>query len=150
MTIPERLLGELRALFGDGLQTGEAIRGRHASKTTWIAPEPAAGVPVSRVSDCIAKPADMGLIAPTAEHVGDGNFHHPILVDPADPGKADLAIVMEGTCTGEHGIGQGKRRYLAREAGPGRRTMTAIKAALDPQGIMRPGKILPDMPGPAA
>ena len=99
----------------------------------------------------------MGLVAPIAGHVGDGNFHHLILVDTADADETararayigwlnDLAISMEGTCTGEHGIGQGKRAYLAREAGPALGTMAAIKAALDPAGILNPGKILPDAP----
>ena len=115
-------------------------------------------VPVSRLADCLgaaeAKAAELSLIAPVAGHVGDGNFHNLILIDPdsAAERKAaetyigwlnDLAISMEGTCTGEHGIGQGKQPYLAREAGPGLRVMAAIKAALDPHGIMNPGKILP-------
>ena len=118
-------------------------------------------VPISRLADCILaareKAAAMGLIAPIAGHVGDGNFHHLILIDPQDRAEVaragefvgwlnDLALSMEGTCTGEHGIGQGKRRYLAREAGPGLRHMAAIKAALDPGQIMNPGKILPDPP----
>ncbi len=115
-------------------------------------------VPVSWLADCItqaeAAVAARGLIAPIAGHVGDGNFHHQILVDPLDEAENaraaeyvgwlnDLAISMGGTCTGEHGIGQGKRRYLEREAGAGIRHMAAIKAALDPKGIMNPGKILP-------
>lgn len=116
-------------------------------------------VPVSRLAECIAsaeaKVAQMGLIAPIAGHVGDGNFHHLILVDPenADECSAaseyigwlnDLAISFEGTCSGEHGIGQGKRRYLAREAGEALRFMVAVKSAFDPKGIMNPGKMLPD------
>ncbi|WP_347312839.1 FAD-binding oxidoreductase [Defluviimonas sp. SAOS-178_SWC] len=124
-------------------------------------------VPVSRLADCIAaaeaKVAEVGLVAPIAGHVGDGNFHHLILVDPNDTAECaraedhigwlnDLALSMEGTCTGEHGIGQGKRKYLEREAGPALHHMAAIKAALDPGNIMNPGKILgvTDGRGPAA
>lgn len=115
-------------------------------------------VPISRLADCIAaaqaKADELGLVAPIAGHVGDGNFHNLILIDPASPAEKaaahayigwlnDLALSMEGTCTGEHGIGQGKAKYLAREAGPAVAVMAAIKAALDPGGIMNPGKILP-------
>ena len=124
-------------------------------------------VPVSRLADCIsaaeAKVAEVGLVAPIAGHVGDGNFHHLILVDPNDAAECaraadyigwlnDLALSMEGTCTGEHGIGQGKRKYLGRETGPALAHMAAIKAALDPKGIMNPGKILGEAGGrgPAA
>jgi len=115
-------------------------------------------VPISRLADCVAaaqdKTAELGLLAPIVGHVGDGNFHTLVLVDmddPAEIGRAetfigwlnDLAISMEGTCTGEHGIGQGKRPYLARELGPATAVMAAVKAALDPLGIMNPGKIVP-------
>ena len=114
-------------------------------------------VPISRLADCVeaarARAADLGLIAPILGHVGDGNFHVTPLVDPADPDEvartkdfvswlADLAISMEGTCTGEHGIGQGKRAYLRKELGEAVDVMVAIKNALDPQGIMNPGKVL--------
>jgi D-lactate dehydrogenase (cytochrome) len=85
-------------------------------------------------------------------HVGDGNFHLTVLTDPSDADEnarvRDLlerlslrAIAMDGTCTGEHGIGQGKIGYLAREHGAGVDVMRAIKRAIDPQGIMNPGKI---------
>ncbi len=119
-------------------------------------------VPVSRLADCIAaaeaKVAEVGLVAPIAGHVGDGNFHHLILVDPDDAAECaraadyigwlnELALSMEGTCTGEHGIGQGKRKYLVREAGTALAHMAAIKAALDPKGIMNPGKILGEAGG---
>jgi len=86
--------------------------------------------------------------------VGDGNFHTLLLIDMEDADEVaradgfvgwlnDLAISMEGTCTGEHGIGQGKRPYLVKELGPAVTYMEAIKAALDPDKIMNPGKILP-------
>jgi D-lactate dehydrogenase (cytochrome) len=114
-------------------------------------------VPISRLADCVgaaqSKAAELGLIAPIVGHVGDGNFHALILVDMEDADevrKADeyvswlneTAIAMDGTCTGEHGIGQGKRPYLQAELGPAIRYMAAIKAALDPDNIMNPGKIL--------
>ncbi|TMV14917.1 FAD-binding oxidoreductase [Arenibacterium halophilum] len=116
-------------------------------------------VPISRLADCVgqaqAKAEEMGLIAPVVGHVGDGNFHALLLIDmenAEEVAKADdfvgwlndLAISMEGTCTGEHGIGQGKRPYLTRELGPATRYMAAIKAALDPDNIMNPGKVLSD------
>ena len=116
-------------------------------------------VPISRLSECIsaaqAKAAEAGLIAPVAGHVGDGNFHMLPLIDMDDPAEVaaaeafigwlnDLAISMEGTCTGEHGIGQGKRPYLERELGAALPVMAAIKAALDPDNILNPGKIVPD------
>ncbi|KUP93186.1 FAD-binding oxidoreductase [Tritonibacter horizontis] len=116
-------------------------------------------VPISRLADCVttarAKAEDMGLIAPMVGHVGDGNFHALLLIDmdnAEERAKADdyvgwlnnLAISMEGTCTGEHGIGQGKRPYLLRELGETTRFMAAIKAALDPDNILNPGKILSD------
>ncbi|WP_425043354.1 FAD-binding oxidoreductase [Primorskyibacter sp. S87] len=115
-------------------------------------------VPISRLAECVTasaeKAAEMGLIAPIVGHVGDGNFHTLLLIDRENPDEVakadtfvgwlnDLAISMDGTCTGEHGIGQGKRPYLEKELGPAIRYMAAIKAALDPDNIMNPGKILP-------
>jgi D-lactate dehydrogenase (cytochrome) len=84
--------------------------------------------------------------------VGDGNFHVLPLIDPSDPeerGKVqdfldrliDRALGFGGTCTGEHGVGQGKIRYLVQEHGPGIEVMAAIKKALDPLNILNPGKI---------
>ncbi len=115
-------------------------------------------VPISRLAECVTaaqdKAATMGLMAPTVGHVGDGNFHTLLLIDnesAEEQAKAeefigwlnDLAISMDGTCTGEHGIGQGKRPYLEKELGPAVSVMGAIKAALDPHDLMNPGKILP-------
>ncbi len=114
-------------------------------------------VPISRLAECVeaarAKAAELRLIAPIVGHVGDGNFHVAPVVDLDDPDEFartqqfvgwlnDLAISMEGTCTGEHGIGQGKKPYLRRELGEAVDVMAAIKTAIDPQGIMNPGKIL--------
>ncbi|MEC8572956.1 MAG: FAD-linked oxidase C-terminal domain-containing protein, partial [Pseudomonadota bacterium] len=108
-------------------------------------------VPISRLAECVsaarAKAEDMGLLAPMVGHVGDGNFHALLLIDmdsAEERAKADtyvgwlneLAISMEGTCTGEHGIGQGKRPYLTQELGDTTRYMAAIKAALDPENIL--------------
>ena len=113
-------------------------------------------VPISRLAECIAETkADvdrLGFIAPIVGHVGDGNFHTLLLVDLDDAEEmrraeefmealALRAIRMDGTCTGEHGIGQGKMKYLRREVGAGLDVMAAIKRALDPDGIMNPGKI---------
>ncbi|MFN3884520.1 MAG: FAD-binding oxidoreductase [Rhodocyclaceae bacterium] len=117
-------------------------------------------VPISRLSDCIAQTrADLeatGIMAPMLGHVGDGNFHMLILVRPDDAAGlaraqafaqrlAERAIAMDGTCTGEHGIGLGKRKFMALEHGEGAlAVMRALKQALDPDDIMNPGKILPD------
>jgi D-lactate dehydrogenase (cytochrome) len=114
-------------------------------------------VPISRLAECVGtarrKAEEMGLLAPMVGHVGDGNFHALLLIDmdsSEERAKAEtyvgwlneMAIAMEGTCTGEHGIGQGKRPYLQQELGETTRYMAAIKAALDPENILNPGKIL--------
>lgn len=114
-------------------------------------------VPISRLAECVeetnADIAEFGLLAPIVGHVGDGNFHTLILLDNDDPDEhrraerfierlAERAIAMEGTCTGEHGIGQGKIASLRKELGPAVDVMTTIKRALDPQNIFNPGKIL--------
>jgi D-lactate dehydrogenase (cytochrome) len=114
-------------------------------------------VPISRLAQCINETeediARMGLIAPIVGHVGDGNFHVLVLMDRESAGEIaqaeefvarlnDRALAMEGTCTGEHGVGQGKMRFLEREHGAaGLDVMRAIKEALDPHNIMNPGKI---------
>lgn len=97
-----------------------------------------------------------GLIAPIVGHVGDGNFHVMFQVDPADPAEVARmegvydrmvarALAAGGTCTGEHGIGLGKRGKLVDEHGATAvAVMRALKTALDPQGILNPGKIFLD------
>ncbi|MCC2112952.1 MAG: hypothetical protein KDJ16_13040, partial [Hyphomicrobiales bacterium] len=91
-------------------------------------------------------------LAPIVGHVGDGNFRTVVLVDmdnEKEVAEAEAyvsrlalrAIAMDGTCTGEHGIGQGKMKYLATELGTGVDVMRAIKRAIDPDNIMNPGKI---------
>jgi D-lactate dehydrogenase (cytochrome) len=113
-------------------------------------------VPISRLADCVEETredlARMDLIGPIVGHVGDGNFHVLVLLDPDDDAQhvraasfcdrlAERALAMEGTCTGEHGIGQGKTKFLRREVGGTVDVMKAIKAALDPEDILNPGKI---------
>jgi D-lactate dehydrogenase (cytochrome) len=114
-------------------------------------------VPISRLAECVTQSQrdlkESRLVAPVVGHVGDGNFHMLLLIDHNDADEiarakaflerlADRALAMDGTCTGEHGIGQGKMQYMPAEHGE--RTldvMRAIKRALDPLDIMNPGKI---------
>ncbi|HTT30355.1 MAG TPA: FAD-linked oxidase C-terminal domain-containing protein [Solirubrobacteraceae bacterium] len=115
-------------------------------------------VPISALADCIAAAqediAASGLVAPIVGHVGDGNFHTAVLVDPDDPDEVaraeefhtrlvERALAHEGTCTGEHGVGYGKSRFLASEHGAaGVEMMRVIKRALDPYSIFNPGKVI--------
>jgi D-lactate dehydrogenase (cytochrome) len=115
-------------------------------------------VPISRLSECIeetqADIATSGLIAPIVGHVGDGNFHVLPLVDMENDEEVKAAktfverlvqraLAMEGTCTGEHGVGQGKMKYLEQEHGAeALAMMRALKLAIDPQNLMNPGKIV--------
>ena len=113
-------------------------------------------VPISALADCVTATREdidrLGLVAPIVGHVGDGNFHVMPLIDVADDeerrkaqGFLDRliarALAAGGTCTGEHGVGQGKIAYLAAEHGAGVATMIAIKKALDPLNILNPGKL---------
>ena len=114
-------------------------------------------VPISALAECIRATqddiAESGLLAPIVGHVGDGNFHLLMLLDPDDPAEMKKAqalnkrlvrraIAMGGTCTGEHGVGYGKIDSVAEEHGEAVSVMAAIKRALDPQNIMNPGKIV--------
>jgi len=115
-------------------------------------------VPISRLAECVVETKrdidESHLVAPVVGHVGDGNFHCVVLLmmdDQDEIARAEgfldrlvtRALAMDGTCTGEHGIGQGKKRFLEQEHGQAAvDTMAAIKHALDPHGIMNPGKVI--------
>ncbi|HXD46692.1 MAG TPA: FAD-linked oxidase C-terminal domain-containing protein [Pseudolabrys sp.] len=115
-------------------------------------------VPISRLADCVTQTqadiAESRIVAPIVGHIGDGNFHLTLLIDMDDADEVkrakalserlvERALAMDGTCTGEHGVGQGKMKYLLREHGPAAlAAMAAIKKALDPQNLMNPGKIV--------
>mgnify|MGYP001382672166 CR=1 FL=1 len=113
-------------------------------------------VPISRLAECVVETqADIvaeGLLAPIVGHAGDGNFHVLVLFDGKDPASVEKveaftarltkrALSMDGTCTGEHGIGQGKMSYLEDELGGAVDVMRTIKKSLDPDNIFNPGKI---------
>ena len=114
-------------------------------------------VPISRLAECIAETeADIARASMPITlfgHVGDGNFHLVILIDPDDPGELAAAkelnrrlvmraLAMDGTCTGEHGIGVGKMDFLVAEHGEAVSVMRTVKQALDPGNIFNPGKML--------
>jgi len=114
-------------------------------------------VPISRLAECILETqkdiAESGLIAPIVGHVGDGNFHLVMAIDPDDADEMARAeqlnermvmraLAMDGTCTGEHGVGYGKIGFLEAEHGEALSVMRDIKRALDPGNIMNPGKII--------
>ncbi len=114
-------------------------------------------VPISRLAECVSETEEdlkaSPLPCPIVGHVGDGNFHVAILIDPAKPEEleeaerlnqriVERAIRMGGTCTGEHGVGLHKMGFLVTEHGEGAiDVMRAIKTSLDPQNLLNPGKI---------
>ncbi|HJO75687.1 MAG TPA: FAD-linked oxidase C-terminal domain-containing protein [Rhodospirillales bacterium] len=114
-------------------------------------------VPISRLVECVTETRrdidETGLVAPIVGHVGDGNFHVVVVMDFDDLGEVarakafnerlvTRALAMDGTCTGEHGIGHGKIEFLTAEHGEAVSVMRALKMAIDPQNIMNPGKIV--------
>ena len=136
----------------DAYWAGRGLRpGAHAIATDVC-------VPISRLAECVGETQrDIGesrLVAPILGHVGDGNFHLSLMVDLGDDDEVarakaflerlvERALAMDGTCTGEHGVGQGKMKYLEAEHGEGAlAAMRAIKRALDPLDILNPGKIV--------
>jgi len=136
----------------DSLWAIKALQpGRHAFPTDVC-------VPISRLADCIMETKKdletTWLKAPILGHVGDGNFHMVLLIDRAN--SEDLkevdrindrlvkrAIAMGGTCTGEHGIGAFKSKFLREEHGDAVELMKLLKRSIDPQNLMNPGKMLP-------
>ena len=118
-------------------------------------------VPISRLADCVAETErdieEHGLLAPIVGHAGDGNFHVSLIFDDTDAAQIAgveafvtrlnaRALAMDGTCTGEHGIGQGKQAFLPGELGGAVHLMRQIKQALDPDNILNPGKIFSTLP----
>ena len=117
-------------------------------------------VPISNLAEAVtrsqAKAAEMGLMSPIVGHVGDGNFHNTILIEKNNAREralcdqfitwlSEMALELDGTITGEHGVGQGKIQSLIKENGAANDVMVAIKHAIDPDNIMNPGKIF--LPG---
>jgi D-lactate dehydrogenase (cytochrome) len=115
-------------------------------------------VPISKLAQAIEDTRvdlqEAGVPGPILGHVGDGNFHAVLLVDESKPDElarakgaaarmVERSLALGGTATGEHGIGVGKLGYMTREHGAGWAMMGTIKAALDPLGIMNPGKLVP-------
>jgi D-lactate dehydrogenase (cytochrome) len=168
-----RTFGEIAAEFGGGPfdwatkaeERTKLWQARHDAYWSGRALRPGAGVfatdvcvPISRLAECVTATqrdiVESRLIAPIMGHVGDGNFHLTMTFDMADADEiarakalherlVARALAMDGTCTGEHGVGQGKMAYLEAEHGrPALDAMRAIKRALDPDGIMNPGKIV--------
>ncbi|MDD9909236.1 MAG: FAD-binding protein [Ahrensia sp.] len=166
------LFGDIAAEFGgsdvlwvDSTEARSKLwKARHDAYPAMLAWRPGckgiatdACVPISRLADCVAETVrdceERGLVAPIIGHVGDGNFHvSPLIMmdDTDEVARAEEMIerlnlrtlAMEGTCTGEHGIGQGKRRYLKLEHGVGADVMAAIKRSIDPDNLMNPGKVV--------
>ena len=116
-------------------------------------------VPISHLAECIletqADIADAKVVAPLVGHAGDGNFHLIIMLDPEDAKEfatisrlserlVERALKFGGTCSGEHGVGVGKLKYLEAEHGAALDVMRAIKRAIDPNNLMNPGKLIPD------
>src|SRR5262245_38823766 len=165
--------GEIAAEFGGGPFTwttrpedrSRLWEARHHAALSNFALRPGAAmvatdvcVPISRLAECVTETqrdiAQTRSLAPIVGHVGDGNFHLTLLIDMDDDDEVkrakalserlvERALSMDGTCTGEHGVGQGKMKYMAAEYGTAAlEVMASIKRALDPQNIMNPGKIV--------
>jgi len=167
-TIAERHGGRAFRWATDETDRKRLWHARHQAYYAMLALRPGARsmttdvcVPVSRLAQCIAETKrDLdacSLPSPLLGHVGDGNFHILFLIDPDSPAElaeaerlnhriVERALSMDGTCTGEHGIGLGKLDFLPIEHGEAFHVMQQIKATLDPQNLMNPGKVLKRSP----
>jgi D-lactate dehydrogenase (cytochrome) len=136
----------------------DAYHAARALRPETVAFSTDACVPISNLTACILETkkdlANTSIPAPLAGHVGDGNFHLIMLVDPTNPEEMNeartlherlvsRALALDGTCTGEHGIGIGKAGFMVAEHGEAVEVMRSIKRALDPGDVMNPGKTLP-------
>jgi len=116
-------------------------------------------VPISHLAECILETQqdlrEANVVAPLVGHAGDGNFHLIIMLDPSDQKEfatvtriserlVERALKFGGTCSGEHGVGFGKLKYLAAEHGEALDVMRSIKHAIDPNNLMNPGKLIPN------
>jgi D-lactate dehydrogenase (cytochrome) len=148
----------------DGAEREQLWRARHQAYFASRALRPGAEVlttdvcvPISRLAECITETRNdlvhFSFPATIVGHVGDGNFHVLCVIDPQDGAELEAAgkfsertveraLRMGGTCTGEHGVGFGKKKYLVDEHGPALEVMRTIKRALDPDNRMNPGKIV--------
>jgi D-lactate dehydrogenase (cytochrome) len=117
-------------------------------------------VPISHLAECILETQqdlkEANVVAPLVGHAGDGNFHLIIMLDPSDEKEfatvtriserlVERALKFGGTCSGEHGVGFGKLKYLSAEHGEALDVMRSIKHALDPHNLMNPGKLIPEV-----
>jgi D-lactate dehydrogenase (cytochrome) len=117
-------------------------------------------VPISHLAECILETQqdlkDASVVAPLVGHAGDGNFHLIIMLDPSDQKEfetvtriserlVERALKFGGTCSGEHGVGVGKLKYLSAEHGEALDVMRSIKRAIDPDNLMNPGKLIPEV-----
>ncbi|MEA2432780.1 MAG: hypothetical protein QOG54_237 [Actinomycetota bacterium] len=147
----------------DGAERAKLWKARHDHFYSSLALRPGAKavttdvcVPISRLAECILETKDdierSAVVATIVGHVGDGNFHVMMLIDPDVPAEmvaaeeithrlVERALAMDGTCTGEHGIGLRKKEYLPLELPGAIEVMRAVKRALDPKNVMNPGKV---------
>lgn len=162
-----RMVGDAGGTFTWATETEERSRlwhARHRAYWAMLAARPGGKgwptdvcVPISHLAEAIREAREdleaSGLYAPLVGHVGDGNFHLCYILDPDDPDEfaraqahydrmITRALAVGGTCTGEHGVGWGKREFLREEHPEGIDIMKAIKQALDPRGILNPGKVV--------
>jgi D-lactate dehydrogenase (cytochrome) len=146
----------LTRLWGARHNVHYAVQGMRPGARVWSTD---VCVPISQLTELVrvthADIQSASFFIATVGHVGDGNFHLGLCIDPTNPTElaeaeaintrlVKRAIALEGTSTGEHGIGTGKRKFMALEHGAALPFMRAIKTALDPHNILNPGKVLPD------